>query len=229
MKTKEIISELVGEERPFNIISSVYDNKIQKWSLVIIGLCITIGIPAHILFPDEIVAGVAMVIALLMVIVFSINNTIMQMKYVLSPAKEHLADLEARIEQEYALVQRLTSYDHWSLVQAKNRLLFEAERLEKRIGALVGAMDKLGIFPAMIALYIAYSKTFGTTSFIDVPYILLGFIAGLYLAAFSAVNVIGRLRAYAFIIEIAEDLAGQALELVRDQKDNVFGLTEKLK
>lgn len=66
MKTKEIISELVGEERPFNIISSVYDNKIQKWSLVIIGLCITIGIPTNILFPNEIVAGVVMVIALLM-------------------------------------------------------------------------------------------------------------------------------------------------------------------
>ncbi|MGL1958554.1 MAG: hypothetical protein OCD00_14705 [Colwellia sp.] len=97
---------------------------------------------------------------------------------------------------------------------------FEAERLEKRIGALVGSMDKLGLFPAIIALYIAYAKTFGTTSFAEIPYMLLGFIAGLYLAAFSAVNVIGRLRAYSFIIEIAEDLSNQATELSKEQTES---------
>ncbi len=118
------------------------------------------------------------------------------------------------------LVQRLTSYDSWNLKQAKLRLEFEAERLEKRIGALVGSMDKLGLFPAIIALYIAYAKTFGTTSFAEIPYMLLGFIAGLYLAAFSAVNVIGRLRAYSFIIEIAEDLSNQATELSKEQTES---------
>ncbi|MGB0942681.1 MAG: hypothetical protein ACPGUE_09780 [Marinomonas sp.] len=210
MKTKAIIEELIGEEKPFNIISSTYDNKIQKWSLATIGLCISIGVPAYFINPDSIFIGIAMITVLLMVIVFSVNNTIVQMKYILSPAKEHLSDLSLRAEQESVLVQRLTVYDSWNLKQAKQRLQFEADRLEKRTGALVGAMDKLGLFPAIIALYIAYSKTFGVDSFTDIPYLPLGFIAGLYLAAFSAVNVIGRLRAYSFLIEIAEDLSDQA-------------------
>lgn len=221
MKTKQIIEELVGEEKPFNIISATYDNKIQKWSLVIIGFCISIGVPTYFFKPDSMLIGIAMVTALLMVIVFSVNNTIVQMKYVLSPAKEHLSDLSLRAEQESILVQRLTMYDSWNLKQAKQRLQFEADRLEKRIGALVGAMDRLGLFPAVIALYIAYSKTFGVDSFTEIPYLLLGFIAGLYLATFSAVNVIGRLRAYSFIIEIAEDLSRQASKLSISQLKSI--------
>lgn len=226
MKTKQIIEELIGEEKPFNIISSVYDNKIQKWSLVTIGVCISIGMPAYFIKPDSMLVGITMIAALLMVIVFSVNNTIVQMKYVLSPAKEHLSDLSARAEQESILVQRLTMYDSWNLKQAKQRLQFEADRLESRIGALVGAMDKLGLFPAIIALYIAYSKTFGVDSFGDIPYLLLGFIAGLYLAAFSVVNVIGRLRAYSFIIEIAEGLSSQASELTNSRLKPLKKVTE---
>lgn len=226
MKTKQIIEELIGEEKPFNIISSVYDNKIQKWSLVTIGVCISIGMPAYFIKPDSMLVGITMIASLLMVIVFSVNNTIVQMKYVLSPAKEHLSDLSARAEQESILVQRLTMYDSWNLKQAKQRLQFEADRLESRIGALVGAMDKLGLFPAIIALYIAYSKTFGVDSFGEIPYWLLGFIAGLYLAAFSVVNVIGRLRAYSFIIEIAEGLSSQASELTNSRLKPLRKVTE---
>ena len=228
MKTKQIIEELIGEEKPFNIISATYDNKIQKWSLVSIGFSISIGVPTYFFKPDSMLIGIAMVTALLMVIIFSVNNTIIQMKYVLSPAQEHLSDLSLRAEQESILVQRLTMYDSWNLKQAKQRLQFEADRLEKRIGALVGAMDKLGLFPAIIALYIAYSKTFGVDSFTEIPYLLLGFIAGLYLAAFSAVNVIGRLRAYSFIIEIAEDLSNQASKFTSSQLKSIEEDTEVL-
>ena len=217
MKTKQIIEELIGEESIFKIISAVYDNKIQKWSLIIIGLCTIIGPLAYFIEPEGFVAGFVTIIVLFMVMVFSISNTISQIKYVLSPAKEHLLDLSQRAEHESMLIQRLMVYDPWNLKQAKCRLLFEAERLEKRIGSLVGVTDKLGLFPAIIALYIAYAKTFNTASFDDIPYIVLGFIAGLYLAAFSAVNVIGRLRAYSFIIEVAEDLSNQALEFTNDK------------
>ena len=213
MKTKEIIEELIKEEKPFNIISSVYDNKFQKWSLVVIGICITVSLLTYFIAPDSRVLGVTMIIALIMVIVFSFNSSIVQMKYVLSASKEHLNDLSLRTEQEGRLIHRLTAYDSWSLSKAKDRLNFEADRLEKRISALVGAMDKLGLFPAVIALYIAYAKTFGPNSFNDIPYLLLSFIAGIYLAAFCAVNVIGKLRACAFIIGVAEDLSLQASEL----------------
>lgn len=213
MKTKEIIEELIKEEKPFDIIGNTYDNKIQKWSLVVIGICITIFFITYFISPNHIVLGVTMMVALIMVILFSVNSSIVQMKYVLSASKEHLTDLSLRAEQEARLIQRLTTYDSWSLSKAKDRLTFEADRLEKRIGALVGAMDKLGLFPAVFALYIAYAKTFGPDTFNDIPYLLLGFIAGIYLAAFSAVNVTGRLRAYAFIISLAEELSLQASEL----------------
>ena len=219
MKTKEIIEELIKEEKPFDIFSSVYDNKLQKWSLVVIGICIIISLITYFVSPNSFVLGLTMITALLMVIIFSINNTFSQLKYLLSASKEHLHELSIRVEQETRLIQRLTAYDSWSLSQAKGRLNFEADRLEKRIGALVGAMEKLGLFPAIIALYIACAKTLGSTNFTDIPYLLLGFVAGIYLAAFSAVNIIGRLRAYSFIIEIAEDLSSQALEFANNKKE----------
>ncbi|MDO6507031.1 hypothetical protein Q4506_09525 [Colwellia sp. 4_MG-2023] len=218
MKVNEIVEELIDEVTASNIIARLYDNKVQKWSLVIIGVCIFIGLVTFFIDSKSIVIGVVMIISLLMVIIFSVNNTFLQMKYMLAPAKEYLSELHSRINRESMLVQRLTSYDSWSLCKAKQRLIFEADKLENRIGALVGALNKLGLFPALIALYIAIAKVFGSTNFTDIPYLLLAFVAGLYLAAFSAVNIIGRLREYAFIIGIAEDLRNQVEDVAKEHK-----------
>ena len=113
------------------------------------------------------------------------------------------------------------AYDHWTLEKAKQRILFETTRLEKRIGRLVEALDKLGMIPVIFGLYVAYSKVFDGESFSDVPYFVLGLFAGAYLAAYCSIHIISKLNTMPHIIGVAEELATQTKEVVKEHNTDI--------
>lgn len=208
-----VINELVVDEKSRSLFDSFYSSKLERGILVIIGVLIITGVCLSFFEKTQNLVGYAVLIVFGLFFLFSMLSFLSQVRFMLSPSENYVIDLSRRIEGERSLIARLSTFDYWSLKKARERLEYEAKRLDKRVGAFVGALDKLGMIPAILGLYVAYSKLFGESIFTEVPYFILGLFAGAYLAAFSAVHIISRLTTMAYVVGVAEELALQADEV----------------
>lgn len=220
MNLSEIIQDLAKDEQSKKVLDNFYSGKLEKWILISIGSLIIIGSLISIFTEYKEYVGFITLIVFTLIIVLSLLSFVSQMKFIISPSKHYITDLSEKIKNETYLISKLVSYDHWSLKKARERLQFESQKLEKRVGSLVGALDKLGMFPAILGLYAAYSKVFSDNILSEVPYFILGLFAGSYLAAFSAINIISRLNTMAYILGTAEELALQKEQIYAEHSSN---------
>jgi hypothetical protein len=72
---------------------------------------------------------------------------------------------------------------------------------------LVGFVDKLGIVPAVIMLYLAYVKAMNSQGELDLPPFAIGIVSGVYLGAISARIVIDSLRDKIAILEYSKEIS----------------------
>ncbi|WP_320151038.1 hypothetical protein [uncultured Tolumonas sp.] len=105
------------------------------------------------------------------------------------------------LDDEDEIHNKLNIIDEKYLEKTKDRLSFELERIDKRLGTLIGAIDKLGIFPAIIGFYVTASKLFSDTQPGIMFYLMVGLAAGIYFSSLPVIGLVNKLEKGKFIIE----------------------------
>lgn len=105
--------------------------------------------------------------------------------------------LSATVDADLLLVQTLRNKSVPALQLAKNRISSQQSTIERRLGTLIGALDKVGIVPGLITLVIAASSKQNELVTLFVAVVMFA----LYLFAFAAHFALPRLGLYVKLIE----------------------------
>lgn len=108
-----------------------------------------------------------------------------------------------REEAECQVIELLCDFNKDDLSHAKCRLKYEIDHQERRVGFILGAVSKLGFFPALFSLSSAYSGAFIPPLPFGLDTLIWAAIVGLFLgASYSGVTMID-FRSMIFLIDRA--------------------------
>lgn len=208
-KPKDIYSALVADDRMSKLLDDLYTNPVEKYALRLGALFL---LSAVVLMPFDRTSLIGMLCALLAVtcaLLYLLASSIGSIRYMLTPTKSYFNDLVQRIEREETVVAALANQSPEAIESTKHRLEFEKDRLASRIGFLLGVVNKLGIIPAFISLYLAYAKVTDDPLLEHVPYPVLGFICGIYVGAFFNKHLSDRFEVMILVLGLAHEKAKQ--------------------
>ncbi|TOH98888.1 hypothetical protein CGI69_21935 [Vibrio parahaemolyticus] len=116
-------------------------------------------------------------------------------------------NINERYQSDYLVAQEISTFGDDSIDCVK--ILFEdrIRYLESRVGFLVGIVDKLGIVPAVLMIYLAYVKALGSKEMFNLSPLIIGIVSGVYLGAISARIVIDALRDKIAILELSKKIS----------------------
>lgn len=211
-----ILSTLIQDDGISKLVEQLYTNPIEKYSLRIgvLSLLVAFLLPKSELtrpFSDWL-----FLLAITLLLSYSVASFLGNLRQIASPTKSYMKDLSKRVESEEQIIAKLIDEDASDLESVRKRLEFERERLSARIGFLVGAIDKLGVIPAVIVLYLTYAKTMNDPNLSQIPYPVLGFVSGIYVSCFFVKQIIDRFEHMILVIESAHErsLARHALKVL---------------
>ena len=78
--------------------------------------------------------------------------------------------------------------------QIRRHLISEKESFERRVGVLVGALEKVGLIPGLVTLYLAWAKVMGKSISVD-PWLAVS-VFTLYFIAFYCHHLFSRMERY---------------------------------
>lgn len=212
-RPENVYSVLVAEDRISKLLDGVYTNVIEKYSLRLGALLFLVSV---LLMPFEPTMHVGMfggLLACASLLLYSVASFVGGMRHFLTPTKSYINDLVKRLEREEKVVAALANESPDVLEKVQRRLEFERSRLASRMGFLLGVVDKLGIIPAFITLYLAYAKVTSDPMLAHIPYPVLGFICGVYVGAFFNKYLSDRFEVMNLILGYAHEKAKQRQSL----------------
>jgi hypothetical protein len=207
----EVIQIIRNYEKKYKIKFSLYDSKLQKIFLLIsIGTYIAAWIIAFARPTGiyDFVGAVSLwaVSFIFYILYLLLNFYIPTSKRLLKPMDTHLEKIQKATEREDELIKNLADIHISTLDQTIKRLGYEVDFLERRNTEITGLFQKLAIIPAVVVIYIAYSKKeIADAQFLFeyAPYIF-AFFLGLFIGAFIAHGLIDRIKLFNLIIESAK-------------------------
>jgi hypothetical protein len=184
----------------------LFDNLIEKYALIIGGICIIIATPALYSEPYRTVGGWIYLIAALSFIIYSLPSFLALCSFVPNAADYYVfSRLSKKIDQESEILSKLAYEDKEHLQNMLRHLQFEQSRLKNQIGFLIGAVEKLGIIPALLALYLTYVKTQNDSVLEVVPYQVLSVIVAIYTGCIFLKHITTRIEYFCFILDKAQN------------------------
>ena len=203
-KKNDIITRLASSNFEDNLAVSMFNNKFEMWMFIISGLSFLIFI--FLFFIQKNLSYWFFISGLVTILLYSFAYFIKNISSIFKPTKSYFEDLNKRIFREDTVLKELLSFKLDELCSSKERLILEKEFLTKRFGFLLGAMDKLGLIPAIVAVYLSYAKAFEDPNLGKIPDILLMFLAGVYIGAFIVRHLEERISLMVMLIERAENI-----------------------
>lgn len=144
-----------------------------------------------------------------------------------NPTKAMLDPISEAIEKQQALIQKLVRFQVSDLEQAISRIEFDIKRIKFRVGLLVGALERLGLIPFIIAQYFTIHK-FLETQEIGREYIIgIAFISGIYLGVFLISNALQRFEYYLLVLNSAKAFVEEKQKKQVASKDKITRLKSK--
>jgi len=197
--------------------SSLAETKLEKALIFLAGAALVASIT--LLFIDRLrpAAFVAGLIFLLTLIAYTLTQAFMVAATVYAPLKGYAIKAEARLKERATFISELAAFSPENINQAKKALSSDTERMQKRLGMLVGAVEKAGFIPAGLALYYAALKVqSGVNGF--AANLLMAFIFGLYVGAFLGHRFIESIRFNITCLEEAHEISLQREKFYRPTK-----------
>jgi len=145
------------------------------------------------------------------IIAFQISLVLENWTDIFGFLKNPLTILLARVQDEtkldYANLYELKEKSSLVLEHVQAHLKSERDSFERRVGVLVGALEKVGIIPGLITLYLAWLK-FGSNDISLEPEIATGIFL-LYFFAFYCHFLFSRLDRFIYTIDTVIDLKNE--------------------
>ncbi|EQB0496124.1 hypothetical protein ACYAPA_003970 [Vibrio mimicus] len=206
-EVNSILERFISRENSYaNIKRFFIENKIEATSLLGAVIAVIVAFLGAI-FSKSTVSFIAVLVFFAFLVVYSLSSFLSSFKFFVGATKETLLGIKARHQNDYLLAEEISFLKEESMEQVKCLLDAQIKYLECRVGFLVGVLDKLGIVPAIIMIYLAYVKTTGTTSMFEFSPFSLGLIAWVYLAAIVARITIDALKDKIIVLDLAINLS----------------------
>lgn len=182
-----------------NLTEWFCDTKVEKISFVLTFFLLLFTFITSIF--NEKISGYFLLSSFLVLIIYSMSSVYSSYRFFTNPLGDYLKSLFVALDDEQEIHNQLNLIEKQHLEQTKHRLSFELTRIDKRMGTLIGAVDKLGVFPAIIGFYITASKFFSDTQPGIVFYFMVGLATGVYFGCLPIISLINKLEKAKFIIE----------------------------
>jgi len=199
LSIREVFNILFEKQEPTSITEWFCETKVEKISfiLTVIFLLLTFSMSTS----KNNLSGYFLLASFLCSIIYSTSSFYSSYKFFINPLEYYLKNVFIALDDEDEIHNKLNIIDEKHLEKTIDRLSFELERIDKRLGTLIGAIDKLGIFPAIIGFYVTASKLFSDTQPGIMFYLMVGLAAGIYFSSLPVIGLINRLEKGKFIIE----------------------------
>lgn len=203
----DIFEKLGSPEGFLGFVGLLYANRVERFFFVLSHISFVLFMAAYALPATRAYSVYLLIGVFLCILVYTVSSFLGFPKYLIKPTRAYFSGLGRRLGGERGMVRELAVYEAASIRLARERLEFERSDLEARMGFLLGVVDKFGVAPVLIALYLAYAALLGDPGLKQVPVSVLVFIAALYWAAFLAKNVTSKLSAMLLLLGQAQALS----------------------
>jgi hypothetical protein len=159
---KQIIYRFLEKDKS-KVTFKPWDNRFQKYSLIISGVMLTIGAIfaiLHFVFDEEKLFSAlglfSAVLAEIGAIIYQLSVVFSDVKSLMNPTKVALEPVAELFNSDVDLISGLANdFELHHLEYARDSILLSAERLRQRVSFIIGAVDKTGVIPALIVTYIS--------------------------------------------------------------------------
>lgn len=202
-----IIECFISKESALNDVKNFFiANKIEAFSFLAGVASLATALIAA-LSGEANISYISLFVFFAFLVLYSLSSLISIVSFFVGATKGTLKDINERYRSAYITAEEISTFgdDNIDCVKAifEERIRF----LESRVGFLVGVVDKLGIVPAIIMLYLAYVKTSGSEEIFNSSPLIIGFVSGVYLGAITARIVIDALRDKIGILELSKKIS----------------------
>ena len=190
-----------------------YLNPFQKWTFwlmfVFFGLAIIVALSTKIEIYDW-QKPTALILALLA----QITGLLYQLSFVFeafnifkAPARHFLEPVTESSVRDFELAESFSRFTESQLYYAKERLSLESTHMRSRVSLLVGALDKVGIIPVLVAWILASYKYIadGSIVFEQIDWLVYGLL-GLYLVTLPILFFVHKLERYLLLVNTAIEI-----------------------
>lgn len=190
-----------------------YLSPFQKWTFwlmfIFFGLAVLIALSTKIELYDW-----QKPFALFLSLLAQITGILYQLSFVYegirifrAPARHFLEPVTESSAKDYKLAESFSRFSQTQLFYAKERLSLESAHMKARVGMLVGAIEKVGIVPVLVAWLFASYKYFadGEVMFEQVDWLVYGLLA-LYLVMLPILFFVHKLERYQLLVITALEI-----------------------
>ncbi|EIJ6618282.1 hypothetical protein LJK89_004750 [Vibrio parahaemolyticus] len=202
-----IIDCVVSKESAINDVKNFFmSNKMEALSFLAGVASLAIALIAALLGNAN-TSYISLLAFYAFLVLYSLSSFISTIRFFVGATKETLMNINERYKSDYLVAQEISTFGDDSIDCVK--ILFEdrIRYLESRVGFLVGIVDKLGIVPAVLMIYLAYVKALGSKEMFNLSPLIIGIVSGVYLGAISARIVIDALRDKIAILELSKKIS----------------------
>lgn len=201
-----IESFISNESKLYDFKHLLVTNRLEALSFLAGVLSLIVAIFAAIVGNSE-VSYLSLFAFFGFLVIYALSSFISTVKFFVSATHETLKSINEKHESEYPIATKISAFSTDSIDHVIALFEYRIRYLESRVGFLVGFVDKLGIVPAVIMLYLAYVKAVDSHSALDLPPFVIGIVSGVYLGAISARIVIDSLRDKIAILEYSKAIS----------------------
>jgi len=208
-EVSSIINSFVSEESVVdNMKRFILENKVEAFSFFA-GVIAVITALAAAFFSFSTVSYISLFAFFAFLVLYSLSSFISTLRFFIGATKETLLNIDNRYRADCHVAEGISSYSTDSIEQVKTLFVNRIIYLEARVGFVVGIVDKLGIVPAIIMIYLAYIRVSGGTEILDLSPFVIGIVSGVYLGAISARVIIDALRDKIAILELSLEISSK--------------------
>ena len=198
---KDIFNVLNDELNKTNNYKELYNTLLSWKEVFLISLLFTVLIITTIFILNDMdsfntfsfISGSIILFSGVFFIVCTLQQLFSLIRTGKNPSAEIFEPILNSIEAQNTLILKLSCFNLRKIEFAINRIEYDISRISKRLGLLVGTIEKLGIIPLGIAVYFSAVKFFDSDNTLELFHIIaLSFILGIYIGALIASSVLLR-------------------------------------
>ncbi|WP_296593236.1 hypothetical protein [Methylophaga sp.] len=184
MDVKEVLSILSNNVNDIEYSSLLYENCKEKYLFFLALFFFGSYIIAAFFLP--LLALAFATISLILFVLYSISSYVGSKEFIKNPIRFYVGELNEDLDIENVRMEKLSNYSKETLREVKDILEFENQRFTSKVSQIAGSINKVGMFPSILALLYAFHQhSTATDSESIIPaLILLGFMMGFYFGLF---------------------------------------------
>ncbi|EKO3583077.1 hypothetical protein M3923_001338 [Vibrio metschnikovii] len=197
----EILDLFISKENRFELFNYLFATRSERWSFGVFAAGFVLGSVTW--FINQAFSLIGFGISLTALLTFIIFGTFSSLAFIANPRRDILLEIKNANSKNSQLINQLSTFKVISLNSVQNLFERRIHILKGRVGFLVGALDKLGLFPALFMLYYTYTQLPSAEGLSNMHLWLLSFTCGLYAGVILIKSVVDSLQNSIVLIDSA--------------------------